>query len=124
MLTSFLRCFQSLIDRPRNAAPPRGFDFELLPSSLGQAVVFRPAVVFGVSPEGGNPTFFLHAVESGKERAGLNHKSAAGDLLNSARDSQSMLLTGNERFQDQQIQSPLQKSCRFSAQDASPIEIL
>ena len=52
-----------------NAAPSLGFNLELLPSSLGQAVVFRAAVGFGLSPEGGNPTLFLHPVESGKKRA-------------------------------------------------------
>jgi hypothetical protein len=57
-----LRRLQSLRDRPRNAAPTLGFEFELLPSSPGQTVVFRASVVFGVSPKGGNPTFFLHSV--------------------------------------------------------------
>src|SRR5256885_16200096 len=57
-----LRFFQCLRDSPRNPPPSLGFDFELLHSSFGQAIVFRAAVVFGLSPKRGNPTFFFHAV--------------------------------------------------------------
>jgi len=116
MLKTFLRCFQSLGDSPGNAAPSLGLGFELLPSGLGQAVVFRAAVVLGVSPKGGNPAFFLHSVQCGKERAWLDNKSAAGDLLDSARDSQAMHFSGKKRFQDQQVQGSLQKRCRFRIQ--------
>ena len=85
-----LGCFESLRDGPRNTAPPIGFDFELLPARLGQAVVFRAAIVFGVSPKRGNPAFFFHAVKGRKKGAGLNDKSSARDLLDSARDSQAV----------------------------------
>src|SRR3982075_2059847 len=111
-----LRCFQGLRNSPGNAAPSLCFDFELLRSSFGQAVVFRAAVVLGLSPKRGNPTFFFHSVQGGKKRAWLNNKSAAGDLLDPARDSQSVHLAGDKRFQDQQVQSPLQKACLFRAQ--------
>src|SRR5437660_610566 len=124
MLKTSLRCFQSLGDSPGDAAPSLGFGFELLPSGLGQAVVYRSAVVLGVSPKRGNPAFFLHSVQGGKERSWFNNKSAAGNLLDSARDSQSMHFSGKKRFQDQQVQSPLQKSCRFRVQDVSPIATL
>src|SRR6266849_7758328 len=115
-----LRRFQRLSNSPRNAAPSLGLDFELLPSRLGQAVVFGAAVVLGVSPKGGNPTLFLHSVQGGKERAWLNNKSAACDLLDPARDSQAVHFAGDKRFQDQQVQSPLQEACRFRAQTMSP----
>src|SRR4030095_16328232 len=81
-----LRRFQGLTDSPRNAAPSLGFGFELLSSSPAQAVEFRAAIVFGVSPRRRNPALFLHSVQSGKERARLNDESAAGDQLDSARD--------------------------------------
>src|SRR5713101_130898 len=103
MLNTSLRCFQSLRDSPRNAVPSLGFDFELLHSSLSQAVVFRAPVVFRFSPKRGNPTFFFHSVQCGKERAWLDDKSAAGDLLDSPRDSQSVLLASDKGFQDQQV---------------------
>src|SRR5713226_7520304 len=124
MLDTFLRCFQGLRNRPRNAAPSLGFDFELLPSGLGQTVVFRAAVVFGVSPKRGYPTLFFDSVQSGKERAWLNGKSATGDLLDSPRDSQSVHLASDKRFQNQHVQSPLQKGRWFGVQDVSPIEAL
>src|SRR5205807_7835607 len=94
MLKTSLRCFQSLSDSPGDAAPSLGLGFELLPSRLGQAVIFRAAVVLGISPKRGNPAFFLHSVQCGKKRAWLDNKSAAGDLLDSARDSQSMHFAG------------------------------
>src|SRR4029077_6570910 len=119
MLNTSLRCLQSLRNSPRNAAPSLGFDFELLQARLGQSVVFGAAVVLGLSPKRGNPTFFFHSVQGGKERAWLNNKSAAGDLLDAARDSQSVHLGGDKRFQNQQVQSPLQEACRFRAQRIS-----
>src|SRR5206468_4308002 len=119
-----LRRFQGLRNRPRDTAPTLAFDFELLRTSLGQAVVFRAAIVFGVSPIGGNPTFLFHAVQRGKERAGLHDKSAAGDLLDPARDSQAVHLTGDQRFQDEHVQSSLQEGGWFRVQELSPIETL
>src|SRR5438045_2885780 len=85
-LSTSLRGFQSLSDRPGDATPSLGFHSELFPSRVGQAIVFRAAVVLGVSPKGGNPTFFFHSVYSGKERSWLNNKSAACNLLDSAPD--------------------------------------
>src|ERR1700688_3457886 len=102
MLNTSLRCFQSLSNSPRDAAPSLGFDFELLPSSLRQAVVFRATAVFGISPKGGKPTLFVHSVLSGKERAWLNGKRGPSDLLDFARDSHSVHLASEKRFWDQQ----------------------
>src|SRR5258708_9384087 len=62
MAVTSLRCFQSLCDRPGNAAPSLGFGFELLPSSFGQTVVFPAAFFLGLSPKRGNPTFFFPSV--------------------------------------------------------------
>src|SRR5260370_26652864 len=42
-------------------------------------------------------------------------------LLDSARDSQAVHLAGDKRFQDQQVQSPLQECCRFRLQSMPPI---
>jgi len=63
-------------------------------------------------------------MEGGKERAWLNDKSAAGDLLDSPRDSQPVHFAGDKRFQDQQVQSALQESCRLFFQKGAPIDIL
>jgi len=115
-----LRCFQSLSDSPRNAAPSCGFDFELLPSRLGQAVVFARRL-FSESPqkEESNP---LPPCGVERETASrLNNKGAPRDLLDPARDSQSVHLASDKRFQDQHVQSPLQKGCRFRVQGITPI---
>lgn len=60
-------------------------------------------------------------MQRGKERAWLNNKSAAGDLLDSARDTQAVHFAGDKRFQDQQVQSPLQKAGLLRAQGMPPI---
>jgi len=73
MLDTSLRCFQSLSDGPRNAAPSFGFGFELLQSRLGQSIVFGAAVVSD-SPKKRNPTFFFHSVQAGKSEPGLTTK--------------------------------------------------
>src|SRR5580704_5310363 len=85
-----LRRFQSLRDGPGNAAPALGFHLQLLQSRLGQAIVFRAAVIFGISPKGRNPAFVFDAVQGGEERAGFNVESATGELLDTARDAESM----------------------------------
>jgi len=124
MLKTSLGCFENLSHSPRDTAPSLGLGFEWFPSRLGQAVVFAAAVVLGASPIGGNPTFFLHSVEGGQERDGLNKKSAASNLLDSARDFQSMYCASHKLFQDQQVESRLQKGRRFRIQNVSPIGIL
>lgn len=93
-------------------------------SRLGQATVFRAAVVFKVSPKRGNPTFLLHAVESGKERAWLDGKCAVNGLLDSTRDAQSVRLASDRRLQDRHVQSLFEECCRFRVQDLSPIDAL
>lgn len=79
-----LRRFQGLRYGPGDAAPALRFGLQLFLSGLRQAIVFGAAVVLRISPKGGNPAFFFHSVEGGKERAGLDIKRAAGDLLDSA----------------------------------------
>src|SRR5271168_4972303 len=108
MFGTSLRCFQCLADRQGNAAPALGLGFQLFLTRLREAVVFGAAIVLGFSPKCCNPIFFFHDEQRGKERAWLNHKSAAGELLDTARNSQSVHLAGAEGFQNQQVQSPLQ----------------
>src|SRR5580704_7174124 len=99
-----LRRLQSLRDGQRNTAPPLGFRLKLFSSRLGQTVVFRAAIVFGLTPERRNPALFFHAVQGREQRAGFHVKGPAGDLLHSTRNSQTMQFTSNQRFQDQQVQ--------------------
>src|SRR5258708_38787557 len=124
MPVTSLRHLQSLGDSPGNTSPSLGLDLELLSSLLGQAVVFRAAIVFRVSPKRGNPAFVFHAVQGREERARLDDESTLGDLLNSAGNAQSVHLAGGQRFQDEQIQSTLQQGSGFRVQESSPIEFL
>ena len=63
-------------------------------------------------------------MESWKERAGFDIKSAAGDLLDSARDSEPVLLAGDKRLENEQIQRALKEGCWLRVQSSSPIEFL
>lgn len=63
-------------------------------------------------------------MEGRKERTGFDIKGAAGDLLDSARDSEPVLLASDKRLEDEQIQCALKKGCRLRVQSASPIELL
>src|ERR1043166_8900983 len=70
-----LRCLQSLTDGPGNPAPTFCFRFELFSSGFGQTIIFCTAVVFGISPKRGNPSFFFHAVQRGKKGTRLDQRS-------------------------------------------------
>jgi hypothetical protein len=63
-------------------------------------------------------------VEGWEQRAGFDIKGAAGDLLDSARDSEPVLLAGDKGLEDEQIQGSLKEGCWFRFQSFSPIEIL
>src|SRR6202789_572198 len=120
-----LNCFQRLGDRERNAIPAPGFEFELFTSGLGKAIKLGAAVIFGIAPEGRDPALFLHAVQRGEERAGLNDEGTAGDLLNPAGNSEAMHFAGDQGFQNQHVEGALQQSSGFGIQVmSSPIENL
>ena len=63
-------------------------------------------------------------MEGREERTGFDIKRAAGDLLDSARDSEPVLLPGDKRLEDEQIQCALKEGCWLRVQSTSPIEIL
>src|SRR5690348_11523242 len=90
------RTCQRLRDCQRNPAPAFRLAFQLPASHFGNAIVLGPAVVFRFPPRGCNPTFFLHAVQRGKQRTGFHLKRSAGDLLYSPCNSQSMHLLKRE----------------------------
>jgi hypothetical protein len=71
-----------------------GFRFQLSSTGFGQTIVFRAAIVFGVSPKRGGPAFLFHAMQGGKQGAGLDDKSATRHLLDSAGDAQAMQFAG------------------------------
>jgi hypothetical protein len=52
---------------------------------------------------------FFHPIECGEERAWLDLKRAAGDLLHAARDAEPVQLTERERFENEQVERALQQ---------------
>ena len=114
---SSLRGLQGLRDGQGDAAPALGFGFELPSAGFGEAIEFCAAVIFGVAPEGRDPAFFFHAVEAGKERAGLYGESAAGDLFDPAGDPEAVHFAGDQGLEDEHIQGALQERCGFGTQD-------
>src|ERR1051326_7787353 len=92
-----IRCLQSLTDGPGDPAPKFCFLFELFSSGFGQTIIFCTAVVFGISPKRGNPSFFFHAVQRGKKGTRLDQESTAGNELNSAGYSEPMHFGGDQR---------------------------
>ena len=63
-------------------------------------------------------------MEGWEQRAGFHIKGTAGDLLDSARDSEPVLLAGDKRLEDEQIQGSLKEGCWLRFQSFSPIELL
>ena len=63
-------------------------------------------------------------MECWEERTGFDIKGAAGDLLDSARDSEPVLLAGDKRLENEQIQGALKEGCWLRVQSSSPIELL
>lgn len=115
---SFLGSFENPGNGERDAAPAFGFRIKLTTTRFGQAIVFRAAIVFRVSPEGGDPALVLHAMESGKKGAGLDDESSAGDLFNAARDAEAVHFASSEGFEDQEIEGSLQQGGGFGRQSA------
>src|SRR5204863_2226534 len=75
---------QSAGDGQRDPVPRRRFLPELLPTATGQPVVLRAAVVLRQLPRGREPAGLFEPMQRRKQRARLNGKRAAGDLLDPA----------------------------------------
>src|SRR5262245_4346545 len=112
--------FERTRNRDRDAVPLVGLVTELLPPRLGQHVELRPAVVLGRVPLGGEPPGFLEAVECRKEGARLHDECASGELLDAARDTESVELAGRERFENQEIERALKKGGGLAWQEWPP----
>jgi len=115
---------ESLRDGPGDAAPALGFRYELLLARFRQPVVFGAAIVFGVAPEGGDPTFVFHAMQAREEGAGLHVEGATSDLFNSAGDAEAVHFTGDQGFEDEHVEGALQQRGGFVGQAGSPIDCL
>src|ERR1700735_631191 len=120
-----LHSFQGLGNCHGNAIPALGFEFELFTAGPGEAIKLGATIIFGIAPKGRYPALFLHAVQGGEERAGLNDEGTAGDLLNPAGNSEAVHFAGDQGFQNQHVEGALQQSSGFGIQVwFSPIENL
>src|SRR5579864_5530705 len=100
-------CLERASNRHGDASPTHGLAFELAAPGLGQPVVLGAAIVLRLAPFRAEPAFLLHAVQSGEERTGLDFKCPAGDLLNAARNSQTVHLAQGQGLQNEHVESPL-----------------
>src|SRR5579862_1787302 len=90
-------------------SPALGFVGELAAAGFGEAIVLGATIIFGLAPGGDEPAFLLHAVQSGKKRAGLDLESAAGELFDAAGDAKAVHRLKNEGFEDHHIEGALKE---------------
>src|ERR1700728_4836474 len=81
---------QRVANRTRNCRPLFGFDPQLALASFRAPVELRTPPVLRFSPERGQPSGFLHSVQSWKERARLHLEGSVRDLLDAAGNPQAM----------------------------------
>ena len=110
----------------RDGFPLPRFGPQLPPARRGEAIILGAPVSFGLAPGRGEPPSFLHAVQRGKQRAGLHLKGAVGDLRDAAENAESMAFGKGKSLQDQKIEGALQKigsaHSRIDTLYESPIE--
>src|SRR5208282_2427701 len=114
---ALLTRFQGAGDGDGDAAPTLGFRFELAAARFREVVILGAAVVLRFTPVGAEPAFFLHAVQSRKERAGLDLEGAAGHLLDAAGNAQAVEGAEAEYLEDEHVEGALQEFGLFVAQE-------
>jgi hypothetical protein len=101
--------FQNQADRFRQSLPICFFHFEPLFSGRGEAIEFCAAIIFRFAPIGCDPAAMLQSVKRGIQRTLTHLQSLARNLLDAQRDSVAVLRAESKRFQNKQIERPLQK---------------
>src|SRR5882724_714138 len=95
------------LEQPRDsghaARPSRGFHFELFPSGAGKFVKLCAARVFRFTPLRVEPSGAFEPLQRGQQRAGIDLKYSAGDLLDSAGDSETVHRLKTECLEDEHI---------------------
>ncbi|SPE38512.1 hypothetical protein SBA3_290043 [Candidatus Sulfopaludibacter sp. SbA3] len=98
---------QDTADRPHNLLPAGGLRCQLLAALSRQAVILRLAVVFGGSPERGDPPAVIQAMQRRIEGAVLNLQHLFGTPLDRVSDRLSMSGTQDQGPEDQHVQGSL-----------------
>ena len=77
-------------------------------AELCKPIEFCAPVVFRFAPIRAQPTGFLQAMESGKQRAGLDLKGVLGHLGDAAGDPQAVHRFEGQHFKNEHIQRALE----------------
>ena len=112
--TSFLDGLDDEIDGAGEAAPVRGFFFELRAASGGQRVILGSSSGVAFHPLGFDPGFLFEAVEGGIERALLDLEHFIGNLLNALGDGPAVLGLERDGFEDQEVEHALDEIVGFA----------
>jgi len=94
-------------DESGHAIPLVGFGAELAATGGGEAVETGFAVVVGFAPLAGDEALVFEAVERGVERALLDGKLFAGDLLDAEQDAIAVERAKGDRFEDEHVEGAL-----------------
>ena len=94
---------QYLCDGCAELTPGTRFGPQLFSAGGGERVVSRPPIVLGDSPTGLDPSPALESVQSRVQRALLDLKNIARDLLNAFGDGPAMLGLKRKRLEDEEV---------------------
>src|SRR5215813_9591492 len=89
------------------ALPIRSFKLELLPACARERVKPGAARILGLAPLGIEPSCTLQTLQRGQERAGVDLKHAAGDLLDPPGDAEAVHGLQAQGFENQHIEGAL-----------------
>jgi hypothetical protein len=84
--------------------PAVGFGSQMFSASGGEAVEFRPAIVFGGAPNACEEFALFQAMEGGVEGALFDFEGGSGDLFDAQEDSVAVVGSEGEGFEDQEIE--------------------
>src|ERR1700686_1163113 len=107
-------------DDLRHAVPVFGFCLQPALPGGGQTIVSSFAVVLRRAPFACDPTLMLQTIERRVERALLNLEALLGHLLDAQQDAIAMQRAEGNGFEDQHIESALQKVELFLHESVSP----
>lgn len=101
------RSFENLLDRHAELAPCLSLEFQLSHARLGQLVVLGATIIVRYPPSCLDPATPLETMQGRIERALLDAQHIARNLLHTFGNSPSVLSTGQQSAQNQEVQCPL-----------------
>src|SRR5262249_4731136 len=83
------------------------FDFQLFPAGAGQRIELRPPRIVGVAPFGVDPSGALQSLKCCEKRTWVDFENAARNLLNPARNPETMHGFEAECFENEHVERAL-----------------